>query len=318
MTKRRKLFYYAEDTVSYVEARGYRVKFAFGVFATVTLMLGLLYVGNFYVGDVLGLDFRGGNSLAMENRILKEELRKVNARLADMAYTMDKLSERDNQLRLAVNLPKVDNDTRAVGTGGVIEETNIGLLPRNSNDALQTSKQLLEKLTREIEFQQKSYAEVYRRSEENKDLFTHIPAIKPMAGDVAAHGFGMRIDPFLHVPKMHEGVDVQADVGTPVYSTGDGIVEFAGSSGSGYGVAVEVNHGYGYRSWYAHLLRPVVHPGQNVRRGSLIAYSGNSGLSTGPHLHYEVRVNGMKVNPENFFMDKVDYRQIRSQVASLK
>jgi murein DD-endopeptidase MepM/ murein hydrolase activator NlpD len=103
-----------------------------------------------------------------------------------------------------------------------------------------------------------------------------------------------------------------------VYATGDGVVEFAGSSGGGYGIAVEINHGYGYKSWYAHLLRPVVHPGQQVNRGALIAYSGNSGLSTGPHLHYEVRMNGAKVNPENFFMDNVDYRQIRSQVAALK
>jgi murein DD-endopeptidase MepM/ murein hydrolase activator NlpD len=318
MVKKRKLFYYAEDTVSYVEARGYRLKFAFGVLVSAALAIGVLFAGSYSIGDVLGIDFRGGNTLAMENRILKEELRKVNARLADLAYTMDKLSDRDNQLRVAVNLPRVDTDTRAVGTGGAIEESNIGLLPKNTSDALQSSKQLLDKLAREIEFQQNSYAAVYKRSEENKDLFTHIPAIKPMSGNPAAHGFGMRIDPFLHVLKMHEGVDIQADVGTPVYATGDGVVEFAGSSGGGYGIAVEINHGYGYKSWYAHLLRPVVHPGQQVNRGALIAYSGNSGLSTGPHLHYEVRMNGAKVNPENFFMDNVDYRQIRSQVAALK
>jgi murein DD-endopeptidase MepM/ murein hydrolase activator NlpD len=318
MIKRQKLFYYSEETVSYVEARGFRIRFVFGVVSTVVFLLAAVFVGNIFFGEIFGLDFRNGSRVVAENKILKEQLQKLTSRLTDMAFSMDKLSERDNQLRVAVNLPQVDQDTRGVGTGGTVEETNAGILPKNTSDALAASKQVIEKLEREVAFQQKSYASIYQKAEANKELFSCIPAIKPMSGEVSKNSFGMRVDPFLHVLRMHEGVDIQAPMGSPIFATGDGEVEFAGNSGGGYGIAVEINHGHGYATWYAHLLRPVVHPGQKVKRGTLIAYSGNSGLSTGPHLHYEVRVNGEKVNPVNYIMDHVDYQTIRMQVASLK
>jgi murein DD-endopeptidase MepM/ murein hydrolase activator NlpD len=318
MIKRPKLFYYSEETVSFVEARGFRLKFAFWTLVSTVLIIGGLLVTNHYIGDLLGIDYNRIDQLVTENQLLKEEVSTLHAKLADFSNTIDKLAERDNQLRASVNLPRVDEDMRSIGTGGAKEENNYGLISRGAGDLLASSRQIVDKLEREISFQQQSYREIYNKSQVNKDLFAHIPAIKPMAGELTTHGFGMRIHPILGVLRMHEGVDITNDVGTPVYATGDGEVEFAGGSGSNYGVAVELSHGFGYKSWYAHLLRPAVRVGQHVKRGDLIAYSGNSGLSSGPHLHYEVRVNGTKVNPVSFFIDGIDYRKIREQLALAK
>jgi murein DD-endopeptidase MepM/ murein hydrolase activator NlpD len=281
-------------------------------------VLGVLVGVNHYLGDVLGIDFDRVNFLTTENKLLKGEIKTLSVRLSDMSSTMDKLSERDSQLRLAVNLPHVDEDTRAIGTGGTRQVTNIGLVSKDASDLMSFADNLLDKLDREIIFEQQSYQDIYRKSKYNKELFAHIPAIKPMPGHFSYHDFGMRLHPILGIVRMHEGVDISNDVGTQVCTTGDGVVESAGNTGGAYGVAVEVNHGFGYKTWYAHLLRPAVRVGQKVHRGDVIAYSGNTGLSTAPHLHYEVRLNGAKKNPVSYFIDDVDYKQIREQLALTK
>ncbi len=318
MKKRRKLFYYSEESVSFIEARGYKFKFSALVVASVFIVLGVVAVGNHYLGDVLGIDFDRVNFLTTENKLLKDEIKTLTGHLSDMSATMDKLAQRENQLRLAVNLPDIDEDTRAMGTGGTRQETNVGIISKDASDLMGSADRLLDKLDREIIFQQQSYQDIYKKSKYNKELFAHIPAIKPMTGTFSYHDFGMRLHPILGIVRMHEGVDIANDMGTPVYATGDGVIESAGSTGGGYGIAVEVNHGFGYKTWYAHLLRPAAKVGQKVKRGDLIAYSGNSGLSTAPHLHYEVRLNGEKKNPVSYFIDDVDYKQIREQLALTK
>ncbi|HTY10625.1 MAG TPA: M23 family metallopeptidase [Bacteroidota bacterium] len=318
MKKSRKLFFYSEENVSFVEAKGFKAKFSVLVVVSVFAGLAALFGANHYLGDVLGIDVDRVNFLTTENKLLKDEVKNLSVRLADMSQTMDKLAEREDQLRLAVNLPHIDQDTRAIGTGGTKRETNIGIISKDASDLISSADQLLDKLDKEFVFEQQSYQDIYNKSKYNKELFAHIPAIKPMAGYFNYHDFGMRLHPILGIVRMHEGVDISNDIGTPVYATGDGVIESAGGTGGGYGIAVEVNHGFGYKSWYAHLLRPTVRVGQKVHRGDLIAYSGNSGLSTAPHLHYEVRLNGEKKNPVGYFIDDVDYKQIREQLALSK
>ncbi|HTR80887.1 MAG TPA: M23 family metallopeptidase [Bacteroidota bacterium] len=318
MGKSRKLFYYSEESVSFVEARGFKLKFSAIMVVLVFAGLGIIFGVNHYLGDVLGIDVDRVNFLATENKLLKEEVKTLSARLSDMSTTMDRLADRDNQLRLAVNLPRVDEDTREIGIGGTKPLTNAGLVSKDASDLMSFADHLLNKLDREIVFEQQSYQDIYKKSKFNKDLFAHIPAIKPMAGTYNIHDFGMRLHPILGIMRMHEGVDIMNDAGTPVVATGDGVVESAGNTGGGYGIAVEINHGFGYKTWYAHLGRPIVHPGQKVRRGEIIAYSGSTGLSTGPHLHYEVRLNGVKKDPVNYFIDDADYKQIREQLALTK
>jgi murein DD-endopeptidase MepM/ murein hydrolase activator NlpD len=113
--------------------------------------------------------------------------------------------------------------------------------------------------------------------------------------------YGMRIHPITKVRTMHEGMDFSARTGTPIYATGDGRVTFAGRDNSGYGMYVIIDHGYGYKTLYAHLYKTLVKKGQRVRRSDIIALVGNTGKSTGPHLHYEVRLNGKPVDPRNYY-----------------
>jgi len=314
--KKRTLFFYSKESVSYVEAKGYRARFAAQVVVGTILLLGGTGVVNNHYGDVLGLGFRTTVELTTENALLKEQVKDLNGRLETVAHSIQKLAESDNQLRTAVNLPKVDLETRAMGTGGTSAEMYNGLVSKDANELLTSSSLLLGKIEKEIGFQKESYRQINRKQEENKKLFASIPAIKPMAGTYSYHGFGVRKDPLLGIMRKHEGVDIHGDIGTPVYATGDGVVEFSGPTGSSYGTALEINHGFGYKSWYAHLSKCAARSGQYVKRGQLIAYSGNTGRSTGPHLHYEVRRNGEQQNPVEYFVDDVDYEKIKSQLAN--
>ena len=137
-------------------------------------------------------------------------------------------------------------------------------------------------------------------------MMAAIPAIQPVANkDLTrmASGYGWRIHPIYKTQKMHTGMDFTAPVGTEIYSTGNGIIEKIEMDGRGYGNNILINHGYGYETLYGHMSKISVRPGQKISRGDLIGYVGNSGSSTGPHLHYEVRKNGNPVNPVNFYFN---------------
>ncbi|HLP15833.1 MAG TPA: M23 family metallopeptidase [Bacteroidota bacterium] len=318
MRKNHKLFFYSEESVSFVEAKGFKIKFALKIAGSI--LAGVMCLGalNHVCGDVIGVEGRNVSGFMTENRMLKAEVRNLNSKLVALGTTMEKLIERDNTLRTAVDLPAIDVDVQKLGTGGAKELSYTGIVSGDASEMIASSQHLMAKLEKEIAYQRQSAEEIYKKSESNKQRFASMPAIKPMSGEFTYHGFGYRRDPLLGVQRMHEGVDIQNNVGTPVYATGDGTIVFAGPTGSAYGSAVEVNHGFGYSTWYAHLLRPVVHAGEKVKRGTLIAYSGNSGRSTGPHLHYEVRLNGESKNPVEFFVDDVDYNKIRAQLGLLK
>ncbi|MFA6455331.1 MAG: M23 family metallopeptidase [Bacteroidota bacterium] len=314
MLKRKKLFFYSDDQVSYVEAKGYRLKVSAIVAVTTVAVISMLGIANNVYGDFLGLGIKTAGELSTENLVLKNQLRELNDQMNRYTTYLNSLAQSDNQLRSIVNLPKIDYETRQLGTGGASVSSYEGLISSEASTLIGSSQQLLNKLDKEVTFQKSSYEQIYKQYENNKVIFSSMPAIKPMVGTYSYHGFGLRRDPFIGILKRHEGVDIHNDIGTPIYATGDGVVEFSGATGSGYGIAVEINHGYGYKTWYAHLSKCVARSGQRVKRGALIAYSGNTGRSTGPHLHYEVIRNGEKQNPVEFFVDDVDYEKIRAQL----
>jgi len=146
-------------------------------------------------------------------------------------------------------------------------------------------------------------------------MLRSIPSIQPISNkDLTrlASGFGMRMHPIYKIMKLHAGMDFTADIGTDIYVTGDGVVEKVGRM-SGYGQIVIVDHGFGYKTRYAHVSKYNVKEGQKVKRGDVIAFVGNTGASVGPHLHYEVRKNGEAVNPVNYFFNDLspaEYEQI--------
>lgn len=167
----------------------------------------------------------------------------------------------------------------------------------------------IEKLKRKLYVQSVSYDELQELIEKKSEMLAAIPAIQPISNkDLtrAASGFGYRVHPIYKTVKFHEGLDFTAPRGTEVYATGDGVVISADRKNSGYGNLVKIRHGYGYETRYAHLSRFACRSGQKVKRGELIGYVGSTGLSTSPHLHYEVLKNGDKVNPVNFFYNDLN------------
>ena len=152
--------------------------------------------------------------------------------------------------------------------------------------------------------QSKSYDEVIELAENKERLYAAIPAIQPIANKELVRlssGFGIRIHPVYKVRKMHTGIDFSAPIGTPNYATADGVVEKVKVSFSGYGKNLLVDHGYGFKTRYAHMHEFAVRKGQRIKRGQVIGYVGNTGTSTGPHLHYEVIKNNRKINPVHYF-----------------
>ena len=314
MAKNPKLFYIIPDTMGIREVKGFKPKFLALLFGSLLIALLVVLGTNHMLNDVLGLGYNRIQTLTDENKVLKEHLQQMTTKLATLETTIDRLAERDNNLRLVVDLPKIDEDVQKVGTGGTSQNYEFGLSSGEANELLRSSTELMDKLEREIKLQQDSYAEIYKKFEFNKAFFSHIPGIKPMKGFYAANSFGYRLHPVLKVLKFHEGLDIINDVGTPVHVTGDGVVSFVGLN-VGYGLTIQVDHGYGYQTLYAHLSKSLVKEGQSVKRGDIIARSGHSGLVSGPHLHYEVRVNGEKENPINYFFEEPTHSTSVAQLA---
>jgi murein DD-endopeptidase MepM/ murein hydrolase activator NlpD len=208
-----------------------------------------------------------------------------------------------NDLRLAVRLEPISPEEKLLGIGGIKSTDN---LFDGVNPDLNNTIKVLDNVIRKFEFEKSQFEEISSKLKKNNDLYESIPAIIPTNGRYSSESFGMRLHPILMLRKMHNGIDILNDVGTTVKVTGKGKVIFVGRN-SGYGLEIEVDHGFGYRTVYAHLSKALVKEGQKVKRGDIIAKSGNSGLSSGPHLHYEVQHNGESLNPSEFFFDEFNF-----------
>ena len=170
-------------------------------------------------------------------------------------------------------------------------------------DLVVATTQKVEQLNRQLYVQTNSINELVKLGQQNEDRINCLPAIQPVSNkDLkrTASGYGLRIDPIYKTRKFHEGMDFAADIGTPVYVTGNGTVVETGWK-QGYGKTIVINHGYGYKTRYAHLSHISVRNGQKVIRGEEIGLVGNTGKSTGPHLHYEVIYKGKHDNPINYY-----------------
>ncbi|MBO4654430.1 MAG: peptidoglycan DD-metalloendopeptidase family protein [Bacteroidales bacterium] len=241
--------------------------------------------------------------LQQENEQLKEQLREMDKQLDVMSEAMADIENRDD------NIYRVIFETNPMP----VEERYPKLYSKTyaevgNNDALALLQGVSEKANQlivRLSAQSHSFDTVAAIAQRKSDMLTSIPAIRPLKGvKTITSGFGGRYHPILKTIRMHTGVDLSAPKGTPVYATADGVVSRE-KGGSGYGIVVIINHGYSYQTLYAHLSKKVVKPGQKVKRGELIGYVGNTGLSFGSHLHYEVIKNGVKVNPVHYFFDDI-------------
>lgn len=245
-----------------------------------------------------------------KERELKREVKQyqlqydiLNKKADRLTKVLEHLESRDKNIyRVIFEAEPIPETVREAGFGGINKYEDLEGY-QNSKVIINTSKKL-DKISKELYILTKSFDEIAKLASKKKEMLAAIPAIQPISNkDLKriASGFGYRIHPIYKTIKFHEGIDFSAPRGTEVYATGDGVIETREYSHTGYGNKIVIDHGYGYKTLYAHLERFHVKKGQKVKRGELIGYVGSTGLSTAPHLHYEVIKSGKKVNPINFF-----------------
>ena len=240
--------------------------------------------------------------LLREKAALASQLEALNLQVDQMQVVMSDLQQRDDNLyRVLFGAEPIPLSIRQGAQRKISYYEQIAQMTNNQLSAdLSLKVDILEK---ELYVQAKSYEEVVEMAKNQEIRMENIPAIQPVLNkDLTrvASGYGMRIDPVYHVRKFHQGMDFTAPTGTEVFATGNAKVSFVGWK-QGYGNTVILDHGFGYQTLYAHLFKALVRKGQKVRRSDIIALVGNTGKSTGPHLHYEVRLHGKPVDPRNYY-----------------
>ena len=243
--------------------------------------------------------------LRIENSRLLAQYNVLSHRLDEALNVMQGIQQRDDNLyRVVLQADPVADAVRKAGYGGTNRYED--LMDLANAELVVNTTQKMDMLNRQLYIQSKSFDEVVDLFKDHDEMLKSIPAIQPVSNKnlrQTASGYGYRVDPIYKTTKFHSGMDFSANIGTPVYATGDGKVIKVGWE-SGYGKLIKIDHGFGYVTWYAHLNDYNVRVGQKVVRGEVIGKVGNTGKSTGPHLHYEVHVKGKVVNPINYyFMD---------------
>ena len=266
-----------------------------------SVAMAILYIWLFT--SVLGYDLPKTVFLKAEHARWDAKIDLMNTKLDRYAETLDALRVRDDDIyRSIFGMNEIPAGVRDAGIGGVDKYEFLNGL--ESDDRLKNTALRLDRLTRQTYVQSKSFDEVTSVSKTAGDMVSCIPAIPPINPDPSKYRlssrFGYRSDPFTGSAKMHTGLDFAMKIGNPVYATGDGVVESVKFEFFGYGNSVTIDHGFGYKTIYAHLNSVKVIEGMKVKRGDYIADSGKSGRSSGPHLHYEVVYKGQKVNPANY------------------
>lgn len=230
---------------------------------------------------------------------------KLSSEVKELHAVLGEIENRDDNIyRKVLGAEPVDKTIRNAGVGGTDRYLDIREKDIGQKDLILALHEKVDLLRRKLYIESKSQDEVVKMAENKEKLYAAIPAIQPIANKqlmALASGFGWRTHPIYKVKKMHTGIDFAAAIGTPVYATADGKVVEVDVKFSGYGKVIEIDHGFGYRTRYAHLHGFAISQGKLVKRGDLIGYVGNTGLSTAPHLHYEVLINGNQVDPVHYF-----------------
>ena len=294
---------YNPDTLDYEEIRltlwGKIKTLSYYLIASIVFSIIILSVSFYNIRNYITKE------AAKENLSLRQEISVFNKDLNLILDVLNDVQDRDDNIYRAIfETDPYPNHKRQLGTGG-----NPMKYKKYENmqyeDLVVEIAQKLELIEKKLSSQSKSFDEVFELTKEKQVMLKAIPSIQPISNrDLTriASGFGLRMHPIYKILKMHKGMDFTAPVGTEIYSTGDGIVEKIGWTG-GYGKTIMINHGYGYKTRYAHCSKYNCKRGQKVKRGDLIGYVGNTGQSTAPHLHYEVFKNKRQINPVNFFFN---------------
>ena len=236
---------------------------------------------------------------------VSNNLKSLKEKLSSLDSQIDKIEKQDNAIRTYAGMPIIDKDIRELGIGGNLA----GSSKISDNLAPIINRELgileidVEKLSREINLELISYSSIYEKVKEDINRISRIPSIRPVEGGYLNSTFGYRNDPIDNVRRFHHGQDITVKSGTPIRAPADGVVKRAYYAG-GFGNHIKIQHGSGYTTLFAHLSKIKVKHGQNVKRGEIIGYTGNTGRSTAPHLHYEIHHNGKPQNPLDYFFSE--------------
>ncbi|SFS64664.1 M23 family metallopeptidase [Lutibacter maritimus] len=294
-------YYYDSDTLSYKKIKSKisdilkKISLAL-VSAIMFMVLGYVVFTQFF-------DSPKEKELKRELEFVKLNEQLHSKKIVQLEKILQDIQDRDNNIyRLYFEVSPISNEQRKAGFGGVNRYKALEGFD-NSEMIIDVTKNM-DILSKQLYIQSKSLDEIVKLAENKEKLLAAIPAIQPVKNqDLTrmASGYGWRTDPFTKANKKHWGMDFTAPKGTPVYASGDGVIERADQNAAGYGKHIRIDHGFGYISLYAHLSNYNVKKGQKVKRGDLIGFVGNTGRSQAPHLHYEIFKNGARINPINFY-----------------
>ena len=259
----------------------------------------------FLFQDYLSLKGEHSRFLALqkENSLNNEQILHMARRLDQITRDMSELKELDQKLVDMVNLETAETESQSVGIGGsdpaLLDPTRN--LSEISPELIRAMHRNIGDLSSEIELNKRDKIELFKFLDEQKTVLASTPSIWPAKGWTSSR-FGYRSSPFTSKREFHKGLDISARRGSPVVAGADGMISFSGTD-RGYGRAITIKHGYGLKTKYAHMKKLLVRKGQFVKKGEMIGLVGSSGRSTGSHLHYEVHLNGVPVNPMKYIVD---------------
>lgn len=273
------------------------------IYTAVFLIIAFITVSAYFaVGFITSsIDKQRLTDLTFENEELSSKIDELEGTVYGLRAEMFEIMREDDYIRLIFDLPAIDPEMREVGIGG----DAVDFPPINSDLGERTwlVEEDIEKIQRQLQFENASFEELIAKIEEKKSDLDHIPTIKPCEG-ILSRGFGMHNDPFTGSYQPHNGLDIAAPKGTPVYAPANGFVKFAGYQ-TKMGNTVIIDHGNGMRTYFGHLSKIKVKKGQKINRHNLIGLVGSSGYSTGPHLHYEIRIGKSPSNPYRYIIRSI-------------
>ncbi len=268
-----------------------------GVLVLLVVVLGVTAI-------VRGVNITRNRALERENRVLGDEVQRMRERLVGLRDTISSIGQREQELRLLAGLNPIDPGVQQGGIGGPsgtwLERDTLAALGADGQQAL-AARMDMDGLIRRANILVRSVSEAYDSLHSHQARFAATPSIMPTKGWLSSAFAAERVHPILHLARPHEGIDVSAPMGAEIEAPASGIVADVRWE-EGYGNLLTIDHGYGLVTRYAHCSKILVARGQRVKRGQKIALVGSTGLSTGPHVHYEVWVNGKPVDPKKFVL----------------
>ncbi|MBS1647798.1 MAG: M23 family metallopeptidase [Bacteroidetes bacterium] len=275
------------------------------VFATITILLAYRFI-----------DSPKEKQLNREIEKLQLQYDLLNQKMSMAQTVLGDLQDRDNNIyRVIFETDPIPNSIRKAGFGG--SERYKSLEGFESSDLMKETSKKLDVLLKQLYIQSKSFDDVLKLAKNKEQMLSSIPAIMPLNIKSIIHqpgGFGWRTHPIYKTQELHPGMDFPAAEGTPIYATGDGVVTQADAALQGYGNHVVIDHSFGYQTLYGHMSKINVRAGQKIKRGELVGLVGSTGLSTAPHLHYEVIKNNQKINPINFYYNDLSPDQYQQML----